>query len=506
MDFNRINRPWNGAEPRSLLCTMAFLAALAANLGAAPAPSSNAQAATAKAASGDTVPALLVSDIHFDPFMDPAKVPLLAESGPGEWKKVLAAPPSMDRDARYAAMQQACSTRGEDTSYALFDSSLQAIRKDAAGAGFATLSGDLLAHSFDCKYRAVFPHAAPGDYRAFVEKTLAFVVGELRAALPDTPIYVALGNNDSDCGDYQLDAHSEFLASVGRELTKGFPASERKAAEQTFASGGYYSVRLPAPIRNARLLVLDDLFMSAKYSTCGGKPNPAAAGAQIAWLEQQLAEARAAHEKIWVMAHIPPGVDVYSSAKHLDEVCGAKGPRMFLSSEKLAEVLAQFADVVQLAIFAHTHMDEIRLLKPDDAAHAASSAPGVAVKMASSVSPINGNAPSFTVARVNPATASLEDFKVFAASNTSGVGAAWNEEYDWGNSYRQDEFSAASVAGEIAGFAADKAQETDKSRDYIREFYVGRSPLLGLIWPQYVCSLQNDSAQGFKACVCPAGK
>ena len=45
-------------------------------------------------------------------------------------------------------------------------------------------------------------------------------------------------------------------------------------------------------------------------------------------------------------------------------LCARGKPKMFLSSEALPEVLAGYGDVVQLAIFAHTHMDEVRLLIP----------------------------------------------------------------------------------------------------------------------------------------------
>jgi len=131
----------------------------------------------------------------------------------------------------------------------------------------------------------------------------------------------------------------------------------------------------------------------------------------------------------------------------------------------------------------------------------------VAVKMVSSISPINGNAPSFTVALVEPVSAELKDFKVFRASNQTGVEADWREEYDWGKTYHGAEFSASAVSGVIAGFEADPDAKTAASRDYIRTFDVGNnSPLLALVWPQYVCGLRNDSAQGFKACVCGAGK
>jgi len=469
-------------------------------------PGAHSQAKSATPARDETVAALLVSDIHFDPFLDPARVAQLAAAPATEWGRILSAAPSADREARHAAMEKACPTRGEDTAYTLLESSLQDMRKEATGSKFVTVSGDLLAHSFDCKYKAAFPHAAPGDYRAFVEKTLTFVVEELRRALPGTPVYVALGNNDSDCGDYRLDAHSEFLTSMAQEITKDVPVGERKTAEETFAASGSYSVRLPAPIHRARLLVLDDIFMSGKYATCGVKPDTSVAGAQLAWLDKELTDARNSREKVWVMAHIPPGVDVYSSAKHLDEVCSGKGPRMFLASEKLAEVVARFSDVIQLAVFAHTHMDEVRVLKSEGTGPGAAPEQGVAVKLVSSISPINGNAPSFTVARVDTASAMLKDYRVFSASNATGVGATWHEEYDWAKTFHEAEFSPYGVGKEVAGFTADPSGDKQESRDYVQNFYVGSSSLLGLIWPQYGCSMANDSAQAFRACVCPTTK
>ena len=169
-----------------------------------------------------TVEALFVSDIHFEPFWDPAKALQLAAAPVTEWNTILAAPDTAGRKARFAELEKACPTRGEDTHYALYASSLQAMRRDAGDAKFVIVSGDLMAHSFSCKFAALFQNAAPGEYRAFVEKTIEFVVNSLREALPGVPVYAALGNNDSDCGDYQLDANSEFLGSLAGEFTHGF--------------------------------------------------------------------------------------------------------------------------------------------------------------------------------------------------------------------------------------------------------------------------------------------
>jgi sphingomyelin phosphodiesterase acid-like 3 len=456
----------------------------------------------------ETIPALFLSDIHFEPFWDPGKVAQLAAAPASEWKAILAAPATADHEQRFAAVETTCHTRGEDTSYPLLESSLRAAHIHGAGAKFATVSGDLISHGFPCKYGALFPHAAPGDYRAFVEKTIAFVISELRGALRGTVVYTALGNNDSDCGDYQLDAHSDFLSDTGKEITKDFPALERQGAQESFAAGGYYSISLPAPVGNTRLLVLDDLFMSKKYSTCAGKDDSSAADAQLAWLEQQLTAARGNKEKVWVMGHIPPGVDVHATVTKMRDVCGGKKPDMFLASEKMADELAPFSDVVELAIFAHTHMDEMHILKAEDGGD--STKPGksvaasdVVIKMVPSISPIDGNAPSLTVARIDPASAMLVDYRVFTASNNSGVDTVWREEYDYAKTYHEADFSASAVNKLIAEFEADPSAKSEASGAYIGNFIAGKnSPLLGLVWPQYVCGMANHSVEGYRSCVC----
>jgi sphingomyelin phosphodiesterase acid-like 3 len=206
------------------------------------------------------------------------------------------------------------------------------------------------------------------------------------------------------------------------------------------------------------------------------------------------------------MGHIPPGIDPYSTAIKLRNVCGGKSPEMFLSSDALPNLLAEFGDVIQLAIFAHTHMDEMRLLKPDDQ-DAGESQPGVAVKMVPSISPIDGNTPSFTVALIDSSTATLSDFQVFAASNKTGINAAWKEEYDYDKAYKQSDFSAASLAKLVAGFQADPDAAADASKAYLRNYYVrDRSLELRLFWPQYVCAVSAYNIDDYRNCRCSKSK
>lgn len=489
---------WRNCVLRGV-AVVCFLGGCAAATGLA----ARGQSANQREGSGESaVQALFVSDIHFDPFRDPAKVERLVAAPVAEWKTILAGPDVADGEARFAQLQQACHARGEDTSYRLFASSLAAMRIRAAGARFVIVSGDLMAHSFSCKYAALFPKAAPEDYRTFTEKTLKFVLASLRRSVPGVPVYAALGNNDSDCGDYQLDLNSAFLGAEADEFTHGFAAADRAEAIRTFAMGGYYSVSLPPPLKRTRLLVLDDIFLSGRYTTCGGKEDSAPGAAQIAWLAQQLREARSKNEKVWVVAHIPPGVDPYSTATNGKDICEGNKPTMFLSSEDLPATMARFGDVIRLAIFAHTHMDEVRLLEPADGDARGA---GVAIKMIPSISPINGNDPAFTVATIAPATATMKDYRVIAASNKTGADTKWAEKYDFAKTYAEPNFSAASVRDLIGRLSAGRGAADGASQSYIQNYDVGqRVPELGLVWPLYVCALKNEEASGFQSCVCGA--
>jgi len=66
---------------------------------------------------------------------------------------------------------------------------------------------------------------------------------------------------------------------------------------------------------------------------------------------------------------------------------------------------------------------------------------GVPLKIVASITPINGNRPTFTLARVNPATATLADYTVFEASNLTGIATAWSAEYTYSSAYHQPAFN-----------------------------------------------------------------
>ena len=457
-------------------------------------------AARPAAAKEATISALMLSDVHFDPFHDPGKAKQLADAPVAEWDGILAGAASADADAAYQQLQKTCNAKGIDTPYALLESSLKAMRANAPESKFAVVSGDLVVHGFDCRFNTLLPGKTRADYSAFVTKTVQYVVGQLRSGLKGIPVYAALGNNDSGCGDYQLDASDGFLNATKETMVEGAPSAERTAALESYAKGGDYSVTMQAPMQGTRLIVLDDLVQSVKYTGCGGEPNPTAVKAQMAWFEGQLAEARLKKEKVWVMAHIPPGIDPYSTFSKMKNVCGGDAPVMFLSSERLAEVMAEYTDVIRLGVFGHTHMDEMRLFGK------------VPIKMVSSISPVDGNDPSFTVAKVDPVGAQLVDYEVIKTSTRSGVDAKWVKEYSFGATYHEPAFSAASLEKLMKEFKADPDVKNDMSDAYLSNYGVGttsrgvKALALRALWPGYACAQTNDSEKDFAACVCAGPK
>lgn len=499
--------PGGGPVPTALFTRIVLLALAAASL-ALPAQ-------TPAAAAPPKVTALFLSDIHLDPYSDPAKIAKLDAAPVAEWGAILAAPASPTLTQDSAALQTACPVRGVDTPDVLWQSSLAAIHSSAAHVQFATVSGDLLAHQFDCKYKTLLPAATHAEYLAFVEKTIRYVIDGLRTSLPGVPIYISLGNNDSGCTDYELDpSHDQFLALTAKIVAEALPANlgpaERDSVLRDFSAGGYFSAPLPAPLAHTKILVLDNLFLSANYATCAGKRDPAPAAAQLSWLEAELATAREHKENVWVMGHIPPGVDPYSTIRNLPRVCLGGQSKMFLGSESLAEILARYSDVVRLAIFGHTHSDEMRLLTPASAVAAAppaseNAAKGVPVKIVSSITPVNGNRPTFTLASIDPATATLTDYTVIEASNLTGVDTTWSPEYTYSTAYHQPAFDAKSVANLLRGFEADPQAASAESQAYLRNYFPGDvSAIIQFAWPQYTCAMNHDSGASFAACACKA--
>ena len=448
-----------------------------------------------------TVPMVMLSDLHFDPFHDPAKVPLLVKSPVEAWQGILESPDSPTQAADFKSVQKACKAKDlTDAPWVLLSGALKAARAQTPDAKLVTVSGDLLVHDLDCRYRAALglPKAAGDDQSvstAFAEKTAVFVMHQVEQEFKAIPVYFALGNNDSRCNHNRLDIRDEFLKATGQAVIDGLAgvsAAERKQALDTYDGAGYYAVTMPGPMRHTRLLVVDDVYMMSKFETCeADDKDTKGATEQIAWLTKELDAAKLRGERVWVLGHVPPAANPRSSLAKKNDLCGPGEAEMFLSSDGLADTLATHAAVVKLAVFGHTHMDEFHLIG------------AVPMKVVPSVSAVDGNLPSFTVGKVAPATATLVDYTVFAASNTTGLATTWTKEYAFDETYHEPSFTTAPLADLIGRLRADTLGTGPESQSYQKFYFKGASESeLAPYWPGYICSLDHTRAASFKACAC----
>jgi sphingomyelin phosphodiesterase acid-like 3 len=187
-------------------------------------------------------PVLMLSDIHLDPLHDPAKFAALDAAPADAWETILEQPASAGQPAAFAHLQQTCGARGADTPFALYASSLKAEHERVPHPLFITVSGDLMAHVFECRYRALSPQKFDAKaYSAFAAKTIAFVALMLRQTFPGVPVYIALGNNDSGCVDYREDVNSDFLRADADAVAAGVPdTAERASVLKEFPARGDY--------------------------------------------------------------------------------------------------------------------------------------------------------------------------------------------------------------------------------------------------------------------------
>jgi sphingomyelin phosphodiesterase acid-like 3 len=429
---------------------------------------------------------IVISDLHFDPFDPPSLAAALAKSAPAAWPSIFA-----------SANDQAMSPTGEDTNHALLASSLAALAKAAASADFAIVPGDFLAHGFEEKASKALGVAATSQAAGeMAARTTAFVADRLADALGGKPAIIALGNNDSSCGDYRIEPGGSYLAATRGTVRRLVGAGRLEPDfDQTYAAGGYYAARHPT-VANALIVVLNDVLWSTKYRDACGTDGLAAAEAQLGWLRDRLARQRAAGGRVWLVHHIPWGIDPYSTTNARASSCPANVVAFLkepFASEFLA-LLVEHRDLIQASFSGHTHFDDYRLL-----IDARGTVIGVD-KVTPAISPIFGQNPGFQVFTYDRLSGAPTDFSTWSLANP-GVApraADWQLEYTFTKAYGQSAYSPGAVETVWKAMSNDSAV-----RDTYRRLYnVGRGALDAAQFTAYACAVGHMDRPSFTACYC----
>lgn len=129
-----------------------------------------------------------------------------------------------------------------------------------------------------------------------------------------------------------------------------------------------------------RLIALNTNFFSTSYKNCG-QPGPDPGTRELEWLDAELDLARRHGKRVWLLFHIPPGMNVYNTIEY-GGACPDLTPQTFWKdddTQKYLAITAAHQKTIAGSFAGHTHQDEFRL------------ATGDFVHITPSVTPIFGN-------------------------------------------------------------------------------------------------------------------
>jgi sphingomyelin phosphodiesterase acid-like 3 len=438
----------------------AFAAAVALLAAAVPGSAS---------AAGQPVPWLLLSDVHFTPFLN-ADTALITQ---------LQAAPVEGWQALLDGAGGAPSPQGKDTNETLLNESLVAMQRAAPRPPVVLLTGDLLAHDFQETYQGLMPGASTDDQNAFIDKTIAYLALRFNAVYPHAQFLATLGNNDSWCGDYEIAPDSPFLSNAADAWAPLVNRYGRAPGfKKSFGTLGSYVAKLPR--KHLRAIAIDDIFWSSSYENTCGSPSADPGLALSKWLVRAVRSIPRT-DRAWMATHVPPGIDVYASLNYQDQI---KVTPLLSAGGQASLMTALESRRFPLLAFGHLHMSTYRV---------GQKTPMLGIP---SISPIFGNNPAFIVADVSP-KGGVEDFTTYAMDLTQ-PDPSYTREYNWGDTYGLNAFDP----GALRLLTAKLGRDADLRAAYSKLYDSGgKYPISAAQYPYYACGSTALDPTTFSACV-----
>ncbi len=439
---------------------------------------------------------LVVSDIHFKPFADlnEKQFRVLQDLPAEHWPEFL------------LKRNDTPSRPGSDSNFALMSSSLDAAKKRVPDPAFILYPGDFLAHHWQEDYDQLADESIaenPKAYREFTMTAIEVIAIEFKKRFPKTPVIATLGNDDSFCGDYWIQPNGDFLTRFAKTWHPMLDDSlSQEAFEKTFNKLGVYQVDIPK-LSADRVIVLNTVLWSGSYCTnyfspkksncceCtngGTKPGHQ----QLDWLEAELKRARKQNRRVWLLMHVPPGLDSYAEEKANGHSLAAEMWKQEFMTRYL-QLIEEYEDILHASFTGHTHMDDYRIDQINDR-------PVLLHKIAPAVSPIFGNNPAFQVFQVNQQSSVIENWETFYLPLSSVKSQPkWQREYDGQATYQVN----ALTATEMTKFFRDMRENPSSLQaSAFRKLYsVSANSIASKDLPIYLCTVLNATYAQFAKCL-----
>jgi sphingomyelin phosphodiesterase acid-like 3 len=431
-------------------------------------------------------PVVVFSDIHFTPFYDPSLFPKLVAADADEWESIFK-----------SSNISAPSVWGGDTNYPLLAIALSGIRQNMGDSPLIIFTGDILGHELPIQFYEMIKGSPLNDadvaaMKAFLRKTIAFVMQQVRSSVGNIPVIFVLGNSDSYADIEPAD--SSFFSDTAEiyytEFLNG--TADHQTFLDTFTNGGYYAAE-PAGMN---LVVIG--LNTYEFSPLFKDKYAEAVHAQITWLDTTLNSAQARGKKVWLLMHVPPGADKYSTAQSVDANGHITTATMMWNQDYQASFLqipSKYPGVITLTLAAHTHMDEYRIMSPNDV-----------LEITPSIAPYFGNNPAFKIFTFAHNTLKPIDYSSLNY-DLATTPEQFNRYYTFSKAYSMQGLLNNSLAQLFPLLVTNSAKQTL----YRGHYFSGHNyaipvtntfnPITNKNWPVYWCGIGNMGEAEIVACV-----
>jgi hypothetical protein len=331
-----------------------------------------------------------------------------------------------------------------------------------------------------------------------------FLEQQLEQTFPATPIIPALGNNDEECGDYQLQPGGPFLIDTLPILRRLVGSAGGPGFDRDWQSYGNFS----AQVSGIRVLSTNTNFLSVHYrNACGSAADGDPGRATLAWLEAELAAAKQAQERVWLLYHIPPGIDGYATLRQ--GACAGTMIPMWDQAYAGAflALMKRYADTVTVSFAGHTHMDDFRLIADAEGRYGF-------ILITPAVSPIFGQNPAFRTLAYDAAGEILDqttyDLTNLPQATTAagGVPPEWWTEYTFTRQWSLPRVDLPSL-DRLYALITDAPVERERwhvifpvsSPGYWAPFAAGSEQLAQAV-RAFRCASGNVAALDYQQCFC----
>ncbi|XP_067678170.1 acid sphingomyelinase-like phosphodiesterase 3b [Haliotis asinina] len=248
----------------------------------------------------------------------------------------------------------------------------------------------------------------------------------LKEAFPNTTVLPLLGNHDAFPSNQMplVESGTQYYDNI---LSKAdWSELLWKHEQDQFQKGGYYSRTVQ---KGLRLVMLNSNLWYSMNKQVTGNLDP---NQQLAWLRQELTDAKAAQQKVYIVAHICPGAfeRLQSMTWFYPEF-----NRLYV------DLITEHSDTIAAHFCGHEHTDSFRLVK--DAQGTTSSLMYLSPAVTPLKSPLPGvgaNNPSVRLYHYSRATSDIVDYQQYylnltQANEDQGRQGKWQLEYQATQAY-----------------------------------------------------------------------